>query len=59
MEIICKKLADYENAQIIIKRNILISQIQKNYNIIKDDAEKLVKAWEKTHDPRLILGFIL
>lgn len=40
------KLTDDEVDQIAGDREKLLGQIQKSYGIIKDEAEKEVKAWE-------------
>lgn len=52
-------LIDEEREKITCKRNQLIGQIQTNYRIEKEEAEKLVADWERTHDSRLILDFII
>lgn len=51
-------LIDEEGEKITCKRNQLIGQIQTNYRIEKEAAEKMVEDWEMTHDSRLILDFI-
>jgi len=43
------KLTDDEVDQIAGKREILLGKIQEKYGIAKEEAEKQVKDWEKTH----------
>jgi len=44
------KLTDDEIDQIAGRREILLGKIQEKYGIAKEEAEKQVKDWEKTHD---------
>jgi uncharacterized protein YjbJ (UPF0337 family) len=43
------KLTDDEVDQIAGRRDILLGKIQEKYGIAKEEAEKQVKDWEKTH----------
>jgi uncharacterized protein YjbJ (UPF0337 family) len=43
------KLTDDEVDQIAGRREILLGKIQEKYGIAKEEAEKQVKDWEKTH----------
>ena len=43
------KLTDDTLVQIAGKRDQLIGKIQETYGIGKDEADRQVKAWEKTH----------
>jgi len=43
------KLTDDEVDQIAGRRDILLGKIQEKYEIAKEEAEKQVKDWEKTH----------
>ena len=43
------KLTDDEIDQIAGKRDILLGKVQEKYGIAKEEAEKQIKDWEKTH----------
>jgi uncharacterized protein YjbJ (UPF0337 family) len=43
------KLTDDEVDQIAGRRDILLGKIQEKYGIAKEEAEKQVTDWEKTH----------
>jgi len=43
------KLTDDEVDQIAGRRDILLGKIQEKYGIAKEEAEKQVRDWEKTH----------
>ena len=43
------ELTDDEVDQIAGRRDILLGKIQEKYGIAKEEAEKQVKDWEKTH----------
>jgi uncharacterized protein YjbJ (UPF0337 family) len=43
------KLTDDEVDQIAGRREILLGKIQEKYGIAKEEAEKQVTDWEKTH----------
>jgi len=43
------KLTDDEVDQIAGRREILLGKIQEKYGIAKEEAEKQIKDWEKTH----------
>ncbi|HEY5141250.1 MAG TPA: CsbD family protein, partial [Methylococcales bacterium] len=42
-------LTDDELDQIAGKRDILVGKVQAKYGIAKEEAEKQVTDWEKTH----------
>ena len=50
------ELTDDELEQIAGNRDILAGKIQKKYGIAKEEVERQLKAWEKTHEKHHDIG---